>query len=340
MPPKVSIIILNWNGEDDTMECLESLAHIDYPNYNIVLVDNGSEEISLKKLKQYYLDMTKTKTNTKHDRPDKHQQKTLPQMVEYTRRGAENIKATEYSFSPPLTIIKNENNLGFAEGNNIGLRYAKKVFKPDFYLFLNNDTIVDEHFLTRLIDAAADHKIGILGPKIYDYHDPERICFAGGYINFWRGETPHYIANETDSIEDVDYIEGSCLLVKKEVIEKVGMFNKKLFAYWEDTDLCLRALEANYRIVFVPESMIWHKISSTAKKADRIDEYYYNRNKFYIMKKYANKKQFLSFIIYFFGFKIWFRSGTLLFYHKSLNGFIHLLKGTIAGITIKTKNED
>ncbi|MCE5214153.1 MAG: glycosyltransferase, partial [Methanobacterium sp.] len=102
--PKVTIVIVNWNGWEDTIECLKSLYHVNYTNFNIIIVDNHSQDDSVKKIKDYI----------------------------------ENKK---------LILIVNDENYGFAEGNNIGIRYAQKNFNPDYILLLNNDTIVDKEFL-------------------------------------------------------------------------------------------------------------------------------------------------------------------------------------------------
>jgi len=108
--PKVAIIIVNWDGWEDTIECLESLYRIDYPNYEIIIIDNHSQDDSVRRIK-------------------------------------------DYSEGKELTIIENEDNYGFAEGNNIGIRYALKYLKPKYILLLNNDTVVDKDFLKELISA-------------------------------------------------------------------------------------------------------------------------------------------------------------------------------------------
>jgi len=143
--PHVSIIILNWNGKEDTIKCLQSLRKTRYSNYEIVVVDNGST--------------------------------------------GDDVKVLGEIFGDYIHIIKNDRNYEFAEGNNIGMRYALKK-DTDYILLLNNDTVVDPEFLTELVTMAeSDPRFGILGSKIYFYDNPNKIWFAGGNISLWRCKT-------------------------------------------------------------------------------------------------------------------------------------------------------
>ena len=144
MNPKVSIIILNWNGWRDTIECLESLYQITYPNYDVIIVDNGSEDGSIQKIKEYAESKIKVESKffeySSENKPIK--------IIEYTREEAEagggkEKEITDLPSNKKMIIIKNEKNYGFAEGNNIAMRYALKALNPDYILLLNNDTVVD-----------------------------------------------------------------------------------------------------------------------------------------------------------------------------------------------------
>ena len=167
--PSVAVIILNWNGWEDTVECLESLYQINYPNYQVILVDNASQDDSIQKIKEYCQGTLKPQStfytyNTKN-KPIKTTQHT-EQETEMFKGDSEE----ELAVGTGLMIIENSENRGFAEGNNVGIRFALKAFDQDYTLLLNNDTVVDENFLTELVDVAeADPKIGVLGSKIYYY---------------------------------------------------------------------------------------------------------------------------------------------------------------------------
>jgi len=341
--PKVAIIILNWKGWEDTLECLEFLYQITYPNYDVILIDNGSKDESIQKIKEYCAGKIKVESKFFEYHPA-----TKPiKIIEYTREEAEaggggkEKKIANLPSNRKLILIKNERNYGFAEGNNIGMRYALKALNPGYVLLLNNDTVVDKEFLGELVKVGeSDEKIGIVGPKVYYYNFNRRrdvINFAGGKLNMWKGQPYHIGANEIDKgqhdeIKEVDYIEGSCLLVKVKVLNKIGLLDPSYFAYWEENDFCMRGYKAGYKSAYVPKSKIWHKVSSSFNNPIKI--YYLTRNRFWFMKKYATKLQFLSFLLYFFGFQFWFESGIHLIYQKNIDAFSSFLKGTIRQIKL------
>ena len=338
--PKVSIIILNWNGWMGTMECLESLYQITYPNYDIIVVDNGSEDESIEKIKEYAEGKIEVESKffeySSENKPIK--------IIERTREEAEagGGKEEEIKEFPPnkkLIIIKNEKNYGFAEGNNIAMRYAMKALNPDYVLLLNNDTVVDKEFLDELVRVAeGDDKIGVVGPTVYWYSDQNRIQSAGVKLNWNKGVGNILRSNEIDNgkfneIVEVDYVAGCALLAKSELFEKIGYLNLDYFAYWEETDWCVRVHKAGYKVLYIPKAKIWHKRSSTTKKTSGFYEYHMARNMFWFMKQHATRRQYLSFLLYFFGFRFWFTSGIHLVYHKDINGFISFFRGIIDGIT-------
>ena len=285
----VSIIILNWNGKEDTIECLESLRKLDYPNYEIIVVDNGSTDGSCEIFKKNY---------------------------------------------PYVKLIENEKNLGVAEGNNLGIYQAK----GEYILLLNNDIVVDRNLLNELLTVLESNpEIGIVGPTMYYYDDPKRIWFGGGGKICWnRGKTNILRSNEIDNgqfekITEVDYIVSCALLTKKELFKKIGYMDSKYFAYFDETDWCVRAHKAGYRVLYVPKAKIWHKISSTSKKISGFTEYYFTRNQFLFMKRHATRRQYLSFLLHFLGFQFWFKSGILMIYHRDVKSFISFLNGAIDG---------
>lgn len=246
MPQKnVYIIVLNWNGKDDTLECVKSLQQINYSDYKIIIVDNGSEDDSVFEIKKNF---------------------------------------------PEIKIIENKKNLGFAGGNNIGIKYAVEN-KADYILLINNDTTVDSNFLSELVQAGeADEKIGALGSKIYFHSEPNRIWFAGGKVNWLKNKGTHLGLDEIDNGQDnkigeVDYLTGCCLLVKREVVEKIGDLAEDYFLYYEDTDFSLRTKNAGYKILYVPASKIYHKISRSTKPGSASYIYYHVRNGLVMAKR-------------------------------------------------------
>ncbi len=221
--PSVYIIVLNWNGKNDTLECLHSLQQVTYPNFRVVVVDNASSDCSVDAIREKF---------------------------------------------PSVQIISNKENLRFAGGNNVGIRYALD-YGADYVLLLNNDTVVDKEFLTEMV-AIADQsaRMGMIGPKIYYYSEPKKIWYAGGRIEWWKGWVSHIGIRELDggqydAITEVDYLTGCCMLVKREVIEKVGILDESFYIYGEDADWCIRASRAGYKLMYVPSSMVWHKLSAS-----------------------------------------------------------------------------
>ena len=145
--------------------------------------------------------------------------------------------------------------MGFAEGNNIGIRYALNKLDPDYIMLLNNDTVVDKEFLFEMLEVSeSNNEIGIVGPKIYFYNEPNRIWFAKGKISwkFSRGLNIGYneIDNKRqDDIAEVEYVSGCAFLIKEEVINSIGLLDKRFFLYFEEIDWTLRAAELGYKSV-------------------------------------------------------------------------------------------
>ncbi len=259
MNPKVSIIILVYNNYIDTKECLESLANITYQNYEVILVDNGSTDGSGKKLEQEY---------------------------------------------PEHTYIFNEDNLGFAGGVNCGIRYSMTK-NADYVFLLNNDAIVDKGFLEPLVSIAGKNSsIGIVGSKIYYYSRPRIINFAGGKIDLWRGITPHIGSGELDRGQyekptEEDFQDGCAMLIKKEVINKIGLFDTIYFLYSEEVDFCYRAKKAGYKILNVPQSRVWHKISASVGGGESFNAIYHGtKSRIIFMRKNSQLYHWLVFVPY------------------------------------------
>ena len=320
--PRVSIIILNWNSWRDTIECLESVYHVTYENYDVVVVDNGSEDESIENLRDYCEGNLRVgSARCEYSRDNK--PITLTEYTEEQARDGKQIGKLplDVPSKSRLILIENQTNYSFSEGTNIGITFALKALGPDHVLLLNNDVIVDPDFLSRLVEVSeSDAKIGIVGPRIHNYSHPNKLAFAGGRINLWLGQSHHVGLNETDQgkyskVAEVDFIEGSCFLVKRKVVEDIGMFDSAYVAYWEDTDWCIRANRAGYKVVYVPTAQIWHKESSTS--AGPIKIYYYTKNRFLFMKKHASALQITSFMIAYLAIVIWYRICVLSLYHKS-----------------------
>ena len=283
--PKVSIIVLNWNGWEHTIECLESVYQNTYPNYEVVVVDNASTDDSIEKIKEYAAGhISISSPYVAYDPSNK-----PIHVVEYTNRYIEDKSFgidTALDEIPPnkkMILIKNDENYGFAEGNNIGIRYALKT-GADYILLLNNDTVVDKDFLSELVKVMeSNKKIGIAGSKILDYNNPSIVQCTGGYINWWLGNIKEYkyiVDNRKDkeNIIERDFVWATSVLIKREVFETVGLLDPFFFFGIEEYDFCTRAKKGGFRIVYVPKSKIWHKGRASSTK----------------LRKYPELKRFIS----------------------------------------------
>ncbi|MBI5216667.1 MAG: glycosyltransferase family 2 protein [Ignavibacteriae bacterium] len=169
---------------------------------------------------------------------------------------------------PNLVLLENGKNLGFGEGNNVGINYAVEQ-GAEWLILLNNDIAVDENMLSEMMNVAvSDSRIGILCPKIYFFSEPNKFWYAGGKVNFFTGMVAHRGIRESDNgqydtTEETEYATGCAFLVKREVIERVGTFDPIYFpAYSEDADWTERTRRAGYKIMYVPKAKLWHKVSS------------------------------------------------------------------------------
>ena len=291
--PRVSIIILNWNGWRDTIECLESLYRITYPNYDVIVVDNGSKDESIQKIKEYCEGKIKVESKFFKYDPSNKPIRVFEIYEDNAKQGKFNKPLYE-KFEPDrrMILIKNKDNYGFAGGNNIGIKFALSVLNSDYVLLLNNDTVVDKMFLDELVKVAErKDSVGVVGPIIYFYDTPTVIQHTGGKINMWTGRRKHVIQidnNKSMNIIEVDFVSGACLLVKKKVVEKVGLLDEEYFAYVEDVDWCFRIKQRGYTILSTPRSVIWHKVSmSTGGKDNATVLYYILRNNLLFIRKNA-----------------------------------------------------
>ena len=297
MQKKVSIIILNWNGWEDTVECLESVYQINYTNYNVIVVDNGSEDDSVSRIGDYAAGNLEVESSFFNFNSNN---KPL-QIFEYTNKEVELLSRDDNLFknlnsNNKLILIKNDCNYGFSEGNNIGINFSLRMLNSDYILLLNNDTIIDKNCLTELVSFASNNKeVGIVGPKVCYYDNPDKVAYIGHNVNLCTGRIfDPEIINPSLPLK-IDYVVGCGLLIKTDVIKDIGMLDPNYFLYYEDVDLCLRARNSGYGVFYIPSSKIWHKISL---KEDRsLNSYYYgNRNSFLLVRK--TRKSFNIFLCY------------------------------------------
>ncbi len=336
--PNVVFIVLNWNGWQDTLECLKSIDKVNYPNYSFILVDNASEDDSIERIHDY--------CNTLDDKINEESQihLNLKNLIEIAFEDLNNVnidldKSLNSSRLKNIILIKNDENYGFTGGNNIALDFAKENLKQDYYLLLNNDTVVDPDFLKNMIDSVQKHdNVGFAGPKIY-YYSPEEVSnllsFTGGTINLNTSE-PSPIgkdqidAGQYEADKVVDYVEGSCMLVSSELAETIGFFDQDYFTYWEEIDWCIRGKKAGFNTIYTHKAKIWHKCYGSDIGAMSI--YYMIRNRFLFMKKNETMLQQFTSILYYFFYFFWKILFSLAFIRRDKAKLISFLDGTLDGI--------
>ncbi len=264
--PKVSIVILTWNAYKMTAQQLVDVSKLDTSGIiaETIIVDNGSTDETIEKLSKY----------------------KLPNMG--------------YKF------IETGKNLGFAGGNNIGMRDAIKR-GAEYIILMNNDLILSKDILTKMVSLAeSDKTIGTIAPKMYfakgyEFHKDRYkkselgnvIWYAGGIIDrknvysFHRG-VDEVDLGQYDTISDTDYTNGACVLITKEVIKKVGYMDESFFLYWEDADYSEQIRRAGLRVVYTPETKLWHMVSvATGGSGSPSNDYFIVRNRLIFGFRYS-----------------------------------------------------
>jgi len=227
--PKVACVLINWNGWQDTVECLDALGQCSYANLNVIVVDNGSTNDSVARIRAAY---------------------------------------------PDILLLESAKNLGFASGNNIGIRYALTK-SADYIWLLNNDTKPAPDALSALIaKALTNPAIGAVASICYYAHAPEIVqSWAGARVNLWIG----YARNSTKPQND-DWFQalyGASILLACTAMQDVGLLDEGFFHYWEETELCLRLRKGGWQLVAAPDSRVLHKVAaSTGGNRIVLDRYF------------------------------------------------------------------
>ena len=251
-PPKIFVIILNWNGKEDTLACLESLEKVNMP-YSLIVVDNGSNDDSVLAIRNTY---------------------------------------------PDIILLENRKNLGYAEGNNVGIRWALKN-GADYLLILNNDTIVDPNILEGFLSTYESTPLAsILGGKTYLMKDPCRLDHLGGKWNSRTGTFDLIGSNEMGENWmkpfPLDYVCGCALFAKAEVFRKIGVFESRFFLFWEESDFCRRAKKEGFLSYFAPNAKLWHKVSASFTGGKAHTTYFWWRNRLFFMERNCSLREKIS----------------------------------------------
>ncbi len=280
---------MNWNGWSDTVECLESLRQLDYPNFEIIVCDNDSSDGSLAKIRDWLKEHWTTPHDTKGGA-----------ALMLSRAEAEHGAGDAGGAS--AILIQTGGNLGFAGGNNVGLRYLARRGDVGYVWLLNNDTVVGSGALRELVNQAlATSTVGAVGGMLLEYHAPDRIQDTGG-ANFspWHGMVTRieHGAPATDARtmpDRLDFISGGCMLVPVEVLDRVGLLDERFFMYGEDADWCTRMRHAGLSLAYAPKAEIWHKGGGSAVRGSATHDYHNAKSSLLLIDKHYRLRLPLAF---------------------------------------------
>jgi GT2 family glycosyltransferase len=257
-----SILILNWNGWRDTLECLESVFRLSFPDFRVIICDNSSTDGSLEKIKAWA-------------RGEHAAQAASPQLahliacptpkpvpyLELTREQAESPAARH---NARLILIQNGANLGFAGGNNVGLRYALGDPECQFFWMLNNDTVVIPDALSALVTSMEEHReVGICGSLTLSYSNPDEVQAQGGMrYNHWTGRVAARARLKLDCLgsaqPSMDYVNGASMIVGRAFLQQIGLMDESYFLYFEELDWAMRA-KRRFALGYACNSVVYHK---------------------------------------------------------------------------------
>lgn len=244
--PFVIIILLNWNNWRDTLECVNACDKLSWPKFHILLVDNHSTDNSVEMLRHHF---------------------------------------------PDLELIETGANLGFAGGNNIGIKRALDL-GAEYVWLLNNDAVPAPGSLEPLVRSLlAAPAAACAASKIYYMDDPQRIWFAGGawskgHLRLRQQGSGRIDTGQFGNIREIGSVTGCSVLLSCKTLQHIGLLEERYFLYWEDTDWSARALNKGYKLLFVPDSHVWHKVSASIETRSALQYYYFTRNGLYFCREY------------------------------------------------------
>ncbi|MEX0896130.1 MAG: glycosyltransferase family 2 protein [Patescibacteria group bacterium] len=262
----ISIIIVNYNANTLTKACLASLQELDVTGLrlHILVVDNASN------------------------------QPFTFSEAEQKKYGGE--------------VLTSSANLGFTGGNNLGIHHAIEKYNSDYVLLLNNDTTVAPDLLMKMVDRMnTDQQCGVLSPKIYfspgrEFHSKSYtkkdlgtvLWYAGGSIDWLNLTAFHRGVDEVNRGQckqqtESDFATGCCLLIRREVLEKIGLLDKNYFVYMEDVDWSVKAKRSGYSVGYIDDTAVWHvNAGSSQGSGSALHQYYQTRNTLLFFFKYGS----------------------------------------------------
>lgn len=280
------IVVLNWNGEFDTIQCLESLFNLNSNDFNIVVCDNDSMIESYNEIDSW-LNIN-----------------SVSYGFDYVRLGSDEWSKYKKEHRSSVFLLKTGSNLGYAGGNNVGIKFS--INQNDFsgVWILNNDTEVASNSLNEIIEQLKISNAGICGSKLIYYYDKNKIQGLGGCYNNWLGTTYHYgdgmsidsVYECKNVLKNIDYIIGASFFITKDTLDKVGFFAEEYFLYFEELDYIQRAKDKGVPFTVALDSIVYHKEGASTSKLDNdkkpLSDYIEIRSRLLFAKKFNRKRYF------------------------------------------------
>ncbi len=247
---KVGIVICNYNKEQEVLECIQCILESDFTDYDLYVVDNGSTDQSVERMKERY---------------------------------AENI-----------ILIENSENLGGSGGFNTGLRMVYEKGYP-YLMCVDNDAMLDEKAIGNLYDFLETHpEAGMAGAKVYHLEAPQYVQQFGQKIDFrnFCTEVNYYNAIEDGSMPEylyTDSVAACSLMVRRSVVDEIGLMPEENFLYWDDTEWCYRCNLAGYKVASVGNAKVLHAMGAKKEAVNTFPTYYAWRNWITFFMKYVNE---------------------------------------------------
>lgn len=248
MVQEIYIIILNYNNANDTIECINSI------------------RIATKNCNSYAYHI----------------------IIVDNASSDDSVMILQNFIGNDIELVVASQNLGYAAGNNIGIRHALR-YDPDYLVILNNDTVIDRNTISCCIKALEnDNNLGIAGPVILNY-GTNIIQSSGADVDFYKlisipcnADKVYYPKN---TVEYHDYVGGACLVFNAELIKKIGYLPEQYFLFWEETEWCILAQRSGKKVGCVYNASIQHKGSATIKRTNTKSDYYLERNRVIFSKR-------------------------------------------------------
>ena len=281
----VYIVVLNWNGWRDTVACVESLMSLDHANYKIIICDNDSSDDSVKQLVAWY-----NKNKEKFE---------YLQQADFQYLEGEEISNYKSQAEKGVYLLQTGSNLGYAGGNNIGLRFALQQADMEYSWILNNDTEIPAGALSPLVlRCEGDSSIAICGSRMVYFDDRDKQQGVGGVFNKYLATTKHVeggvnpnkVYCDKELSKKIDYVIGASMFITKNSLLEVGLLCEEYFLYYEELDYALRAKEKGYNLSVASTSIVYHKEGATICKSNSSD-FYFVRNRLTITRKFYKRNK-------------------------------------------------